>query len=78
MTDPSPKKLVSLHEHDLAMAQAHQLARAEQPRPNGIACPRCGNELFDSRPTERYACSPPRMSIQCYAAGCGYTGTRIA
>ena len=46
------------------------------PRLNGIECPKCGCELFDSAPMITMTSSPPKKSIMCNA--CGYTGYRIA
>lgn len=38
---------------------------ARQPHPNGIACPRCGEELWDSDPTMTLASNPPQKNIHC-------------
>lgn len=45
------------------------------PRPNGIACPECGQELFDTDRRETLMSNPPKTRIHC---ACGYTGYRIA
>ena len=47
-----------------------------EPHPNGIACPECGKELWDSSPAITLDSSPPEMHINCPA--CGYKGYRIA
>lgn len=74
-----PKKLLTLAEHDAARMQQSTFGRdARQPQPNGIACPQCGAELFDSRPNEILTSGIGRKQIACYAQGCGYTWTRIA
>jgi len=44
------------------------------PSPNGIACPRCGRELFDSHPHVVLTSNPPQKSIHC--GGCSYRGYR--
>lgn len=44
-------------------------------RPNGIACPECGKELYDSNPHEILASSPPQKNVRCE---CGYSGYRVA
>jgi len=41
---------------------------------NGIACPKCGKEMFDSEPSFVLAVMPPRMGVACV---CGYHGTRL-
>lgn len=46
------------------------------PVKNGIACNRCGNELFDSDPDEILTSSPPKKSVHCGL--CGFRGYRIA
>ncbi len=66
------KTLKSLEEFDA------ERARAIQPRPtkNGIACPKCGEELVDQSPGTVLMCHPARVSIVCEA--CGYYGSRLA
>ena len=44
------KKLKNLDEHNDAPAQIHSNIFSNSPRLNGIACPNCGEELYDSRP----------------------------
>jgi len=41
---------------------------------NGIACPNCGVELFDSNPNVTLTSLPPQTHIHCEI--CGYRGTR--
>lgn len=42
-------------------------------RPNGIACPICNMELFDSNPTKILLSLPPQVEVHCQACGCrGY------
>lgn len=43
---------------------------------NGIACPKCGAELLDSKPTETLLSNPPQKNVNCDE--CGYVGYRIA
>lgn len=45
------------------------------PKLNGVACPNCGEELYDRDGT--VLCSnPPQRNIICLEEGCGYTGYR--
>ena len=44
------------------------------PRPNGIACPECGKELFDSNPCMCLTSWPPQYATRC--PNCGYLGSR--
>jgi DNA-directed RNA polymerase subunit RPC12/RpoP len=46
------------------------------PHVNGIACPKCGKELWDTNPNMILTSSPPQKDIHCLA--CGYSGYRLA
>jgi len=46
------------------------------PHANGIECPKCGNELWDSDPMCVLTSIPPQMNVHCPA--CGYRGYRVA
>lgn len=45
------------------------------PRLNGIACPKCGSELYDSNPSFSLMTYPPKKAINC--SKCEYTGYRV-
>jgi hypothetical protein len=64
------RKLVSLDEHNAEAAEAYR--QLGQPCLNGIACPSCGKELYDSSPAITWPTAPPSKSIHC---SCGYKGT---
>ena len=49
-------------------------ASANKPRPSGIACPRCGAELFDNNDGVVLTSNPPQIGVHC---ACGHKGTRI-
>ena len=66
----------TLEEHEAERRSANAgIFYPAQPRHNGIACPTCGAELYDSNPMEMLTVFPPRLRIHC---DCGYTGTRTA
>lgn len=44
------------------------------PVKNGIACPECGEELFDSDPYCMLTSCPPKYRVNCDE--CGYIGYR--
>lgn len=44
-------------------------------RLNGLACPTCGNELWDEMPGQCLPTSPPQYRVTCRC--CGYFGTRL-
>ena len=57
--------------------KAHeQLLRLNDPHPNGIACPVCGKELWDSNPSITLTSNPAQYNVHCPA--CGHRGYRLA
>lgn len=50
------------------------MSRTPKPRGNGIKCPHCSAELFDSRERFRdiFLMSPLKKRVECRC--CGYTG----
>lgn len=53
------------------------IARSQGRREgNGIACPECGAELFDTYPSMELLSLPPKKDVYCVK--CGFKGTRIA
>jgi len=49
--------------------------QANTPRPNGLACPYCDGELWDSSPMTLRTSYPPQLDVHCN--GCGWKGTRL-
>lgn len=45
------------------------------PRPNGIACPKCGAEMNDSKSSVTLTSNPPQVYVAC--PKCGHSGTRV-
>ena len=68
--------LKSLIQYNIEASEAH--VSRNYPRLNGIACPKCGNELMDSSPSYTLASNPPQTYIHCPVDKCGYKGTRVA
>lgn len=70
------RKLKSLKEHNSnRLKQIWQISGTKlEPVPNGIECPDCGKELFDSNPGQLLLSNPPQHEIHCKY--CKYTGTR--
>jgi len=70
-----------------SLLDSNELRRAQwalnnlfTPKPNGIACPECGEELIDSTPhiTHQFSNTkvyPPEKDVSC--PGCGYAGRRV-
>ena len=67
----------TLDEHNKERMEAHDALRKKQePHANGIACPKCGEELWDSNPMMTLTSSPPKKDVHC--PKCGYRGYRLA
>ena len=79
MTDEIRKplnKMINLDQHNALRQQAHmEMQRLNQPHPNGIECPKCGSELWD---TDMVILTsyPPQKNVDCHS--CGWTGYRLA
>ncbi len=68
------EKLISL-EHNDAQAFSQTFNYMGDPELNGVACPKCGEELYDSSPNIILTSSPAQKYIHC--SKCGYKGTRF-
>lgn len=71
------KKLKSLSEHNSLAWITHSVDH-NTPVRNGIACPKCGEELYDSSPMVTLTSNPPQKNVACMNKVCGYVGFRIA
>ena len=67
----------SLDEYNKRRRAEHDATRRAMNRgnPNGIACPTCGSELFDSTPYETMMSDPPQKRVHCNE--CRYSGLRV-
>jgi len=72
------KKLKSLEEHNNSLLISGSGFWNSEPVKNGIACPKCGDELVDVNPNEVLTSIPPKKFIRCENKNCGYSGYRIA
>jgi len=52
------------------------LQKSNMPKANGIACPSCGEELWDTNPKITLTSYPPKKNVHC--PKCGYSGYRLA
>jgi len=68
------KTLKPLEKHNAERANTYK--KSNDPHPNGIACPKCGKELWDSDPGTTLTSSPPQKNVHCPA--CKYVGYRVA
>ena len=67
------KKLITLQEFNSLARKSYSFD--DTPQPNGIACPKCGEELYDSCPNATLTSNPPQKNIHCEK--CGYRGYRV-
>ena len=65
-------KSLADHEAECQLVYDHL---GNEPVLNGIACPRCGEELWDTCPNLTITSNPPKKAIHCT---CGYRGYRTA
>ena len=72
---PFKKPLKSLEQHNGERVQGLSLDLLK-PQKNGIACPTCGEELWDSNPMVTLTSFPAQKNIHCEK--CKYSGYRIA
>jgi len=70
------KKLKNLDEYNAQHNKLHWHLNSNEPQLNGIACPKCGAELYDSNPMEILTSMPPKKKVRC--SKCGYVGYRVA
>lgn len=68
------ENMKSLEEFNKERRQRAQISN--DPHANGIGCPMCGKELWDSKPGVMLTSYPPQKNVHC--PECGYTGYRIA
>jgi len=66
--------LTSLDEHNSNAWSTQVNMYSNEPRPNGIACPKCGNELMDTNPMMTLTSHPAKKDVHC--PKCEYKGYR--
>lgn len=62
----------TLEEHNIQALELH--LDSNKPRPNGIECPKCKSELYDSAPRVMLTSYPPKKEVHCEK--CDYHGYR--
>ena len=70
------KNLKNLDEYNAQQSTFHMNLYSNKPELNGIACPKCGKELYDSNPMITLTSMPPEKNVHC--SKCDYVGYRIA
>jgi hypothetical protein len=74
-SDSTNSGLVSLDEHNSNAWSTQTRWFSNEPIPNGIACPKCGNELMDTNPMMTLTSYPAQKDVHC--PKCEYKGYRI-
>jgi hypothetical protein len=72
------KRLKSLDKHNSTTSTFHWNMMPQEPIPNGIACPKCGEELLDTKPNEILTSMPPQKNVHCSNKKCDFRGYRVA
>lgn len=73
--DYGSRKLISLEEHNKkVMEAAFTSFSTSTPVHNGIECPDCKEELYDTNPNITLTTHPAQKSVHC---SCGYSGFRF-
>lgn len=67
--EPTTPQLITLEQHEMQRPILSQITEAR----NGIACPKCGEELWDDL-TRVMTSNPPQTPVSCKK--CGYSGSR--
>lgn len=70
------KQLKTLEENN-AFAFSVSHVDFSKPKLNGIACPKCGRELFDSHPNITLTSNPAQKNTKCSSEKCDYIGYRF-
>jgi uncharacterized protein with PIN domain len=70
------KKLISLADYDDMVIDAYHVMmnKRVESRLNGIACPECGKELYDTTPHNIILDGHPNTNVNC--SSCEYLGYR--
>lgn len=67
--------LISLEENNSNAFAGTKFNYGGKPMQNGVACPKCGSELYDSSPNITLTSSPEQKYVHCDK--CGHKGTRF-
>lgn len=67
------KKLITLAENNARNWNTTNMNNT--PRKNGVACPNCGEELYDTNPMITLTSYPAQKTVHCDK--CGYKGYRV-
>jgi hypothetical protein len=70
------RKLKNLATHNADASSSQWAMMDNSPQLNGIACPKCGEELYDSSPNCILTSMPAQKNVHC--SKCDHVGYRIA
>ena len=69
------KKLKNLESSNSILRAEQWASFSNEPTLNGIACPKCGYELYDSSPMTTLTSMPAQKNVHC--SKCDHVGYRI-
>lgn len=72
------RKLKNLAEHNGIASTFQHAMNDNSARLNGIACPKCGEELYDTNPMITLTSIPAQKNVHCSNTECNYVGYRVA
>jgi predicted RNA-binding Zn-ribbon protein involved in translation (DUF1610 family) len=68
------KNLKNLDRYNIQQNHSYWMLNSNEPQLNGISCPKCGEELYDTNPMITLPSMPPQKNINC--DNCGFVGYR--
>lgn len=68
-------RMKTLADHNKERWNTHVASMSSTPVKNGIECPNCRAELFDSDPMSTLTVCPPQKKVHCEA--CSFSSTRL-
>ena len=76
--EPVSSKLKLLSEWNDKRLAHWRDPKSRGPKKNGVACPKCGEELVDRSPGMVVGSNPPRVEVLCPIPTCSWHGRRVA
>lgn len=71
------EEMKTLNQHNAERWKSHEeIRKLNEPQANGIECPICKAELWDTNPMRVLTSDPPQKEVHCLS--CGHRGYRLA
>jgi hypothetical protein len=75
--DFEKKGLISFEDHQTSALARYEERMIKDIHPNGIACPKCGSELYDTEPDIILTTLPAQLNVKCTNHKCDFDGYRF-